>query len=173
MKLNFISPLEQKPGTIFSLLNRSYADLFAGNPDLWKPEKTSWEKYDHDVYKYSETVGSCIFLSVFNNTVVGFASWDPRQKPQSGRVGHNCILPEFRGKGFGKQQILEIIRQFQIQKIQSARSITCNHPFFLPAQHMYKSCGFQETQHFPWARNPEFMLIEYLKEILPNPETQI
>ena len=38
--------------------------------------------------------------------IAGFGSWDPRQAPDYGIIGHNCVLPEFRGEGLGKQQIL-------------------------------------------------------------------
>jgi hypothetical protein len=55
----------------------------------WKPEQHTWEQYDHEVYRHPETVGACIFLSRLNGIIVGFGSWDPRQTPRYGIVGHN------------------------------------------------------------------------------------
>lgn len=80
-------------------------------------------------------------------------------------VGHNCILPEFRGKGLGKQQIQEILRRFQTLGIKTARVLTNDHPFFLPAQRMYGAIGFRELRRIPWDRDPNQKMIEYEKEI--------
>jgi hypothetical protein len=57
MNLEFITPLDQEPGTILSLLNRSYADLIASDPSLGEPEQASWKQYDHEVYQQPKTVG--------------------------------------------------------------------------------------------------------------------
>lgn len=95
----------------------------------------------------------------------GFGSYDPRGKPEYGVIGHNCILPEFRGKGLGKQQIQEIFRRFQTIGIRTAKVSTNDHPFFVPAQWMYTASGFREVRRIPWDRNPRLSLIEYEKEI--------
>jgi hypothetical protein len=41
---------------------------------------------------------------------------------------------------------------------------TLEHPFFIPAQQMYLSCGFQETKRIPWDGNPDIKKIEYEKK---------
>jgi len=161
MKLRFTSPHGQEPGLIASLLKQSYAELLESDPEQWRSEVPKWEQFDREVFEYPETVGLCVFLSWFDDQLVGFGSYDPQQKPESGIVGHNCVLPESRGRGFGKQQIQEIIRRFRAMGIRLARVSTGEHPFFIPAQRMYTACGFQETGRRPWDGDPSQNLIEY------------
>jgi len=113
MKLEFITPLDQKPGMVASLLSQAYADLVNSDPSSWGYEWASWEQYDCEVFEQPTSVGACIFLTRLDGCIVGFGSWDPRQRPHFGIVGHNGVLPEFRGRGFGKQQTQEILRRFQ------------------------------------------------------------
>lgn len=165
--LEFAEPAGATPGVIASLLKRSYADLVAREPALWKGEETRWEQYDCEVFRQPDTVGACVFLTGLDGLIVGFASWDPRQGPRYGIVGHNCILPEFQGRGFGREQIREVLRRFQSLGIQTARATTCDHPFFAPAHRMYQACGFREVRRIPWDRDPGRMIIEYERRIDP------
>ncbi len=163
--MNFTSPLEQKPGIIADVLRRSYAGLVASDQDHWSQEEGKWDEYDREVFQYPDTVGACIFLTWKDNELIGFGSYDPRQRPTSGRIGHNCILPEFRGNGFGKVQILEIMRRLKAIDIKTAKVSTCSHPFFMPAQRMYIGCGFVETGRKPLEIDPRLELIEYACEL--------
>ena len=165
MTLRFTSPLEHKPGIIANLLKESYAELVSSDFETWGPEQQNWGQFDQDVFAFPDTIGECVFLSWSGDQLVGFGSYDPRQKPELGIIGHNCVLPEFRRNGFGKQQIVEILRRFEAIGIQKAKVSTNDHPFFKPAQRMYISCGFKETMRVPWNRNPNLRLIEYEKKI--------
>ena len=165
MNLEFISPQGQEPGLIASLLTRSYGDILASEPTLWGPEQVGWERYDREVFRQPETVGACIFLSRWQHEIVGFASWDPRGQPRYGVVGHNCVLPAYRGRGCGKQQIQEVLRRLRAMGMRKARVTTNDHPFFIPAQRMYVSCGFQAVGRVPWESDPRQMLIKYEREI--------
>lgn len=170
MKIKFTSPLEQKPGRIADLLKRSYAELVSSDSKHWGREEAKWEEFDNEVFcRYPETIGACVFLTWWDDQLVGFGSYDPRQKPAAGIVGHNCILPEFRGRGLGKSQIHEILRRFQIIGITTARVTTNDHPFFLPAQRMYRACGFREVGRIPWDCDPSLQLIEYERETGQQP----
>ncbi|MEN6335785.1 MAG: GNAT family N-acetyltransferase [Phycisphaerales bacterium] len=165
MGLEFASPLNETPGVIASLLKRSYAALVASEPSLWRGEQVRWEQYDREVFQQPETVGASVFLTRLDGSIVGFASWDPRQRPQRGIVGHNCILPEFRGRGFGREQIREVLRRFENMGIQTALVTTCDHPFFVPARRMYQACGFHEVRRVPWDRDPGRKIIEYERQV--------
>jgi GNAT superfamily N-acetyltransferase len=165
MNIKFTSPFEPKPGTIAELLRRSYAELVSSEPELWRPEITKWDGFDKEVFQYSDTVGAGVFLTWCDNQLVGFASYDPRQKPEVGIVGHNCIVPEFRRRGLGKAQLLNILRHFQSMSIKTAKVSTNSHPFFIPAQRMYVACGFIEKRRYPWDIDPSSEMIEYEKEI--------
>jgi len=146
-------------------LCQSYADLIKSDPIHWKHEENNWNEFDRDAFSNPETVGACVFLSWNGRELVGFASFDPRQRPLCGIIGHNCILPEFRGKGFGKQQVDEILDRFMILKIQTCKVTTNDNPFFVPAQRMYKSCGFQEISRELWEGDKTQCIIHYRKRI--------
>ncbi|MDX9971402.1 MAG: GNAT family N-acetyltransferase [FCB group bacterium] len=150
----------ERRGLVARLLRESYAELLASN-SLWKSEIDNWETYDRDVFNCPETVGFSLFLTRLDGCIAGFASWDLRQRPEYGVIGHNCILPEFRGQGLGKLQIVEVLRRLQTLGIRTAKVSTNDHPFFVPAQRMYTACGFREMRRIPWAGNPSAMIIEY------------
>lgn len=159
--LKFTSPRVLKPGTLASILKSCYARLVESDPDLWGNESQGWERFDAEVYGDPHGIGGCTFLSWLDEDLVGFASYDPRQWPSIGIIGHNSILPEFQRRGFGKHQIDETLRRFQKMGFKRAKVSTLDHPFFVPAQRMYQSCGFRESRRIPWEGSPKFMLIEY------------
>jgi GNAT superfamily N-acetyltransferase len=165
MNLKFSSALGQKQGTIANLLKQSYAELISSEPYLWGQEKKNWEQFDRDVFEYLDTIGASVFLSWKDDHLVGLGSYDPRQKPELGIVGHNCIIPDFRRKGFGKLQIYEILDRFRSLGIQKVIATTNEHPFFYSAQRLYISCGFQEYRRY--AGGPDFRhrLIDYTKNL--------
>ncbi len=144
MVLQFTSITDQKPGILSSLLSRSYADLVNSDRIHWKSEENNWNVFDRDAFSNPETVGACVFLSWHGRNLVGFASFDPRQAPRCGVIGHNCILPEYRGNGFGKLQVNEVIDRLTVLGTRTGKVTTHDNPFFVPAQRMYQSCGFQE-----------------------------
>lgn len=163
--LRFTSPLVQKTGTIAAILKICYAALVASDPGLWDGETQGWERFDADVYGDRGGIGGCTFLSWCDDKIIGFASFDPRQWPSVGIIGHNGILPEYQGQGFGKQQIAEILRRFRDMGFKKAKVSTLDHPFFIPAQSMYRSCGFCESRRTPWEGSQKYRLIEYEQEL--------
>jgi GNAT superfamily N-acetyltransferase len=163
--LNFTPPHVQKPGTIAAILNTCYADLVSSDPDFWGNEAEGWERFDTDVYEDPDSIGDSTFLSWLDDKLVGFASYDPRQWPSIGIIGHNGILPEYQGRGFGKQQIEEILRRFRKMGFKRAKVSTLDHVFFIPAQAMYLACGFCESRRIPWESSPKYRLIEYEQDL--------
>jgi GNAT superfamily N-acetyltransferase len=165
VELKYTSPLERAPGIISRLLDQSYAELVRTHPELWEPEKENWEKFDRDVFENPGTIGACTFLSWCGKNIVGFFSFDPRPGLAYGVIGHNCILPEYRNRGFGKRQIAEILRRFRQMGIGQARVSTSDHPFFVPAQKMYTAFGFVEVKRVPFDRDPKQNMIHYEMKI--------
>lgn len=159
--LKFTPPHVEKPGTIAAILKICYADLVASDPDLWEKEPEGWDRFDKDVYGDPDSIGECTFLSWLDDDLIGFASYDPRQWPAIGIIGHNAVLPDYRGRGFGKQQIDEILRRFRKKEYKRARVSTLDHPFFVPAKKMYLSCGFLVKRWIPWEGCAKYRLIEY------------
>ena len=131
MELKYSSPFEREPGTITWLLNQSYAKIVAAEPELWESEKSNWRETDRDVFDHPDTVGTCTFFSWAEADLVGFFSFDLRPLPEYGVIGHNCIRPEFRGRGFGKQQILEALRRLREGRARWAKVSTNDHLFSL------------------------------------------
>ena len=164
MALEFKKLTTSKDGLIYSLLNRSYEDLTRQIPELVNKWQEDWKQYDEEVYKFPETVGASGFITIYNEKVIGFGSYDARQKPELGIIGHNCILPEYRGQGFGKAQILKIVSIFRELGVKKVKVTTGEHPFFNSAQKMYSSCNFMETRRFH-NKDMEFREIEYILEI--------
>lgn len=154
----------ERPGVIAALLRASYAELVAADP-RWNQEAANWDEYDREVFGHPGTVGACLFVSRVEGVLAGFGSWDPRQRPACGIVGHNCVLPPLRGRGIGRLQIEEILRRFRVLGIGSARVSTLDHPFFAPAQRMYASCGFRELRRIPWDRDPGYHVVEYERQV--------
>ena len=166
-EIEFIKLSAGKPGILSAILRASYADLLRTDPE-WESEAENWDQYDRDAFAQPGTVGACLFLTRAGGRIAGFASWDPRKGPEYGIVGHNCILPEFRGRGLGKIQIMEILSRFEKLSIRNAKATTLDHPFFAPAQSMYRSCGFRETSRIPWDRDTSRSLIQYERVISPR-----
>ena len=152
---------EHTPGTIFSLLNKCYAGLSGIKPEYSDEWIHDWQAYDDEIFNHPETVGACGFVTYLNNDIVGFASWDPRKHPV-GIIGHNCILPEFQGNGYGQYQINEIIKLFKQMNFKKALASTMDHAFFTAAQKMYIACGFYELKKYS-AEGKNYKIIEYEK----------
>jgi len=151
---------EHKPRTIFTLLKESYKGLVKIKPEYILEWEKDWIEYDHEIFQYPDTVGSCGFISYSGTEIVGFASSDPRKHP-TGVIGHNCILPKFRRNGYGKQQINEILKRFREMNFKKAIVSTNEHEFFYPAQRMYLACGFREKRRFWGGENKGYVMIEY------------
>ena len=164
MKPTFTSITGERQGIIASMLRSSYAELLEMD-SFWQSECANWEQYDKEVFTNPETVGFSIFLTRVDGDIVGFASWDPRQRPEYGIIGHNCVLPDFRGRGLGKIQISEVLRRLRVLGIRMVKVSTNDHSFFVPAQRMYAACGFHEVGRKPCARNPKMTFIEYENEL--------
>lgn len=138
--LTFNEITQHKSGIICDLLSASYAQIL--NQNL----QDQFRQFDRDVFENPDTVGACTFITTLDSELTGMASFDPRQAPELGIIGHNCILPGHQRNGYGKQQILEIIRRLKIRDIKRATVTTLENPFFIPAHRMYLSCGFTELK---------------------------
>jgi GNAT superfamily N-acetyltransferase len=144
-----------KHGLIFRLLSQSFAELI--NDELEEKIK----QFDKEIFENPDTVGACVFVSTLNGQAIGMASWDPRQGPEIGIIGYNCILPEFGGRGFGKAQINEVLRRFKAMRFKKAIVTTGDHPFFLKATKIYLACGFKETRRHSKSSDQRYGSIDY------------
>jgi GNAT superfamily N-acetyltransferase len=159
--VEFTPAAAHKPGTIATILARSYEPLIADGQLSAIFPSTKWPAFDGYVFDNLDTFGRSVFVSCLDSRVIGFASWDPRGGPACGVIGHNCVLPEQRGKGYGKLQIQEILRRFRADNFRQAIVTTGDDPFFLPAQRMYQACGFVEAVRFPHGPDYTYGTIRY------------
>jgi GNAT superfamily N-acetyltransferase len=127
------------PGVVYAILAECYADV------LDAPLQDSLRQFDLTITAFPDTVGACSLISTVNDETVGFCSYDPRQGPEIGIVGHNGILPPFQRRGYGTQQILEIVRVLALRRFARVIVTTSEDPFFLPARKMYEKCGFRRS----------------------------
>lgn len=136
--LAFTPACDHEKGTVFALLSESWAPL-------WNPELAAkLREFDREVYDHPATVGACTLVTCLNDDPIGMVSYDPRQGPERGIIGYNCIVPARQNRGYGKQQIAKVLRILRARGFQSATVTTGQDEFFLPAQRMYEACGFVE-----------------------------
>lgn len=146
--------LSLKRGQIYDLLEKSYLNW--SQVDQWK---TAWLAYDNDVFDHPQSIGVCGAVTFVNDVPIGFISWDPRNHPAFAIIGHNCILPAYRGQGYGKRQILYACRAFAEQGFKLVRVSTGTDAFFKPARKMYESAGFLRTEAY-WDDGPDMVYYE-------------
>jgi GNAT superfamily N-acetyltransferase len=154
-KLIFNDCIEYEPGIICRLLSECHREI------LDEQLERRFELFDSDVFENPQTIGKCTFITTLGSDVVGMASFDPRQAPQLGIIGYNCISPEHQGKGYGKQQILEVIRRLKAIGAKCVSVSTSGHPFFEPASLMYLSCGFSESKRRQRCVSDPYKIIYY------------
>jgi GNAT superfamily N-acetyltransferase len=164
--LRFTSVAGFQPGLIAGLLTRSYAAELSADPQLWQAEAGKWQEYDREVFGHPDSVGAFVFLSHLGDELVGFGSFDPRQGPALGIVGHNCILPEYRGRGLGGEQLGEILRRLRERGIRRTKASTLAGDANLPARKMYLAAGFREVGRRPWAADQSKTVVDFEKDLI-------
>ena len=140
MSLIFSQCTEYESGIICRLLSVCYVGI------MDRELTEQFQQFDREIFENPATVGACTLITTLSSDIVGMASYDPRQAPMLGIIGHNCILPKHQKKGYGKQQILEVIKRLKSRGIIRVTVSTSEHPFFEPACKMYLSCGFTELE---------------------------
>jgi GNAT superfamily N-acetyltransferase len=138
--LKFEPVTKYERGLISQLLLQGFTDV------MDDALKQKIEVYDEEVYDNPDTIGACVFITIEASELVGMASWDPRQWPEMGIIGWNCVLPKHSGNDIGKAQIEEILKRFRNADFEKAFVKTCEHPFFDAAQRMYRQCGFHVSK---------------------------
>ncbi|MEI8229515.1 MAG: GNAT family N-acetyltransferase [Candidatus Peregrinibacteria bacterium] len=145
--LTFSPPSAFPPGTIERLLLESYTPIKTQLTEAeWTKLTGKFSEFEQEVALHPE-VARCTFISIVDGSPIGVGSYDPRLSDM-GIIGDNVILPAAQGKGYGKLQLLEILRQLKAKGCHHVRVSTGDHPFFLSAQKNYQSVGFKETRRF-------------------------
>jgi GNAT superfamily N-acetyltransferase len=133
-------------GDIFLSLQRIYQDYPYESVETKNDWETNWIEYDKLVFSNMATVGRAGFASFVDDQLIGFCSWDSRKAPECIIVGHNGVLPEYRGQRYGIAQINKMLELFRKQGYQKAYVTTGENDFFVPAQKMYTASRFVELE---------------------------
>lgn len=129
-------------GLIYKLLCESYANLLEAMPDYKRKFKANWRRTDNNLFDDTDSSGN-VAISTLVEEPIGFVSWF-LEGANVGSIGHNCIAPLNRGKGYGKEQVRLALDELSSQ-IPLVKVTTANQPFFQPARRMYLACGFIEV----------------------------
>jgi GNAT superfamily N-acetyltransferase len=150
----------------FEILRASYRELIEIFDPINKDKYLkNWREFDNNCFEHPETIGKCAHITKVGDKPIGLWSYDPRNFPEYGIVGHNCILPKYRRNGYGKKQIQEMLNIFKENGCKEARVTTTNNEFFIPAQKMYESLGFRETKRY-FDKYWGLELIDYNKDLI-------
>lgn len=148
--LQFCPLSEFEQGTIYALLCEGYAPLIEELPQYTEVLQRQWQETDAFAFSMKDTsVADCFFITSYRGTPIGMGSFDPRNLPASASIGQNCLLPAYRGRGYGAMQLRHILHKLIQRQASNVIVVTSAHPFFVPAQRMYQACGFRETRRFP------------------------
>lgn len=127
-------------GTLAGLLT----DAYSFDPRFARHWASDWRTFDDFFFDHPEIAERCGFITVFGETPIGFASWDPRNRPAFVEIGHNCIASRHQGRGFGTAQLLEAVAR--IRRTGAERICVTTSEELLPAQRMYAKAGFRELR---------------------------
>ena len=126
-------------GTLYKQL----VDAYSFNENCKRNWNDMWKEYDDFFYSNLDIADKCGFITLINNIPVGHISWDPRNRPNYVIIGHNCIISEYKGNGYGKLQLQEAIRR--IKEYELKKIIVTTNEITLPAQKNYESVGFKKV----------------------------
>lgn len=122
-------------------LYNQLVDAYSFHDDCKKNWDTMWKEYDNFFYSNLEAIADKYgFVTVVDGIPIGHISWDPRNRPDFVSIGHNCILTNFKGMGYGKIQLQEAIKR--IKKYEIKKIIVTTNELTFSAQKNYESVGF-------------------------------
>ncbi|MBS6645956.1 MAG: GNAT family N-acetyltransferase [Clostridiaceae bacterium] len=113
--------------------------------DRWRAcfEK-DWIEYDDFFFNNLSIADKYGFITVLDGIPIGHISWDPRNVPEYAAIGHNCIIPEYKGNGYGKRQLQEAVNR--IRQYDGLKKIIVSTNSALAAPYNYESVGFKLCQ---------------------------
>lgn len=82
--------------------------------DRWKAYcERDWIEYDNFFFENLTIADRFGFITVLDDMPIGHISWDPRNVPEYVQIGHDCIVPKYKGNGYGRRQLQEAIHRIQ------------------------------------------------------------
>ncbi|ADL52962.1 GNAT family N-acetyltransferase [Clostridium cellulovorans] len=136
MSIEFKKVSDFNRGILFQLLKDAYS-FDCRYEQSWY---SNWQDCDNFFFDNLQIADKCGFITTLNDEAIGFVVWDPRNMPEYAEIGHNCIVPKYKGNGYGKIQLQEAVNriiQNDVRKI-----IVTTNDDLISAQRMYESVGF-------------------------------
>lgn len=128
-------------GILYQLLS----DAYSFDRKIEETFKEKWLADDKFFFDDLNIGDKYCFITTFNDEPIGFLAWDPRNLPDYAIIGDNCIIPRYKGKGYGKRQLQEAVDRM-IKN--GARRIYVSTDYeLIPAQKMYESVGFKRLDN--------------------------
>ncbi|MCL2593646.1 MAG: GNAT family N-acetyltransferase [Defluviitaleaceae bacterium] len=137
MELKFNKISNYKQGILSDLLT----DAYSFDSKWINAYGDKWCEEDRFFFDNLNIADSCGFITTLNDEVIGFIVWDPRNIPEYAIIGHNCITPKYKGKGYGKLQLQEAVNR--IAQKGTKKIFVSTNDDLIPAQKMYESVGFE------------------------------
>lgn len=137
-------------GVLFKLLIEAYSFDYKYEQNC----RSDWHNCDN-----LNIANKCCVITTLNDEAIGFVCWDPRNIPEYVEIGYNCIIPRYKGNGYGKMQLQEAINR--IAQADVKRIIVMTDNDLIPAQRNYESVGFNIYEK-KMNQNVEHIYYEYL-----------
>lgn len=128
-------------GTFYNQL----VDAYSFNDHCKEAWNDVWMEYDHFLCSNPDIADRYSFITTLDGIPIGHISWDPGNRPDFVEIGHNCIITEYKGNGYGKQQLQEAVRRIKEYK-DVKRIVVTTNAFLQAAQKNYESAGFEKIR---------------------------
>ncbi len=140
MNIEFRKFSEFHRGIIYELLKDGYSFESRYERDC----TANWKEADDFFYDNLQIADESGFITILNDTPIGFICWDPRHIPEYIEIGHNCIATKYKGNKFGKMQLQEAVKRMSNKNVK--KLVVTTNEQLLSAQKNYESVGFKFVQ---------------------------
>ena len=150
MDIEFKKITEFPRGTLATLLK----DAYSFEPKFERDWHKQWQEFDDFFYDNPHIAECSGFMTVLDNTPIGFVTWNPTNLPVSTEIGHNCISAKYKGNGYGKRQMREAVKRIVHQG--AKKILVTTNEILVPAQRTYESAGFMFVSKTEEPDNSEY-----------------
>ena len=123
-------------GTLYDILIDAYS-FDERNRQIWDK---NWKETDDFFYSHPEIADEYGLVTCLDGEAIGFVTWDPRHRPDYVEIEHNGIRGKYKGRGYGRLQLLEALRR--IREYEGLKRIIVCTNSNLIAPKNYESVGF-------------------------------
>ncbi len=123
------------------ILYRLLADAYSSGDRCAACWASDWREFDDFFFDNLDIADKYGFITTLNGEPTGHISWGPRNMPAYVRIGHNCIATPYKGNGYDKRQLQEVVDR--IRRYDGVEKIIVETSSGLIAPRNYESVGFR------------------------------